>query len=247
MMTLESETLVFARTVGFVFKAPGLSNKAVPAVVRAAFAAVLTLLIAPTVPSITHTALAAGFAFIALGEFAIGATIGLAASILYVGIDAGGSALDDFVGIRGINPAAGPMAGVGFGRVWSYVFTMAFFTFGAYALPLQVFADGLRQIPPGSMFDPMQWKMFVYAFPSLIIRAALLIAGPAYVLGMIAQFGLGAVSRIIPKFSTQNLMFGVTYAVVLIITIATLPISGYLAAHPWIPTPLPGIAHAKVH
>ena len=247
MMTLESESLVFARTIGFVFKAPGLSNKAVPAVVRAAFAAVLTLLIAPTVPAIRHTDLTAAFAFIAVGEFAVGATIGLAAAVLYNGIDAGGQALDDFVGIRGINPAAGPMAGVGFGRLWSYVFTAAFFVFGAYTLPIQVFADGLREVPPGSIFDPSQWKMFVYSFPTLVIRAALMIAGPAYVIGMIAQFGLGAVSRIIPKFNTQNITFGVTYAVVLLITIATLPLSGYLAAHPWIPSPLPGIAPVKAH
>ncbi len=247
MMTLESEALVFARTIGFVFKAPGFSNKAVPAVIRAAFAAVLTVLIAPSVPSAPHAKLIAGFAFLAVGEFAVGATIGLAAAILYNGIDAGAQALDDFVGIRGINPAAGPMAGVGFGRVWSYVFTTAFFMFGAYALPLQVFADGLRQIPPGTMFDPSQWKTFVYAFPTLILRASLMVAGPAYLIGMIAQFGLGAVSRIIPKFNTQNISFGVTYAVVLLVTITTLPLASYWAAHPWIPTPLPGIAAGQGH
>ena len=244
-MTLESEALVFARTVGFVFQAPGFSNKAVPAVVRAAFAGALTLLVAPTIPAISHSQLAAGFAFIALGEFAVGATIGLASAVLYQGIDAGGSALDDFVGIRGINPTAGPMAGVGFGRVWSYVFTTAYFTLGAYVLPLQVFTDGLREIPPGSMFDPMQWKLFMFHFPTLVLRAALLVAGPAYVIGMVAQFGLGTVSRVIPKFNTQNLMFGVTFSVVLIITITTLPLIALMAGHPWIPTPLPGVAHAK--
>jgi flagellar biosynthetic protein FliR len=248
MMTMESEALVFARTVGFIFKAPGLSNKAVPSMVRAGFAAVFTLLVAPSVPSTyAHTALTGAFGFLVIGEVAVGATIGMAAAILYNGIDAGAQALDDFVGIKGSNPAAGPMAGVGFGRVWSYVFTNAFFMLGAYLLPMQVFADGLRNIPPGSMFDMRQWENFLVAFPALTLKASLLVAGPAYVIGLVAQFALGGISRVIPKFNTQNISFGVTFAVVLLMTMVALPLAETLAAHPWIPTPLPGIAHSKVH
>ena len=241
-MTLDGEALVFARCIGFIFKAPGFSQKQVSPFIRASFAVVLTALIAPSVKLTINPGLA-NFAFIALGEVVIGATIGMAASILYAGIDAGGAALDDFVGIKGVNPAAGPMTGVGFGRLWSYFFTTAFFIFGGYTLPLAVFADGLRQIPPGAMFDPQQWQLFVYKFPTLILEAALLIAGPAYVIGMVAQFGLGAISRVVPRFSTQNISFGVTYAVVLMVTIVALPLTGVLAAHPWIPMPLPGIAN----
>jgi flagellar biosynthetic protein FliR len=248
MMTMESEALVFARTIGFVFKAPGFSNKAIPALVRATFASIFTLLVAPSVPSTAaHSAITATFAFLVVGEFAVGATIGMAAAILYNGIDSGGNALDDFVGIKGSNPTAGPMAGVGFGVVWSYVFTNAFFMLGGYLLPLQVFADGLREIPPGSLFEIHQWKAFLFAFPTLTLRAGLMIAGPAYVIGLVAQFAMGGISRIIPKFNTQNISFGITFAVVLLMTIIMLPNVAYLAAHPWIPYPLPGVAPAKTH
>ena len=240
-MTLEGEALVFARCLGFVSRAPGFSNKAVPGVVRASFAFLLTLLLAPTVTNATVIQ-SGSIAISLIGEIAIGATFGFACALLYNGIDAGAAALDDFVGIRGMNPTAGPTSGYGIARLWSFVFTAMFFILGGYILPLTLFADTLRQVPPGAMLDPVQWRVFVTRFPSLILQAAIIVAGPALCIGMVAQFALSAIARIVPRFSVQAISFGVTFTVVLLVTIVSLPLAMHLAGHPWIPLPLPGLA-----
>jgi len=242
-MTMTAMALVFSRTAGFVFRAPGFSHQAVPHALRAAIAFSLTLLLAPTIHNVQMNNLALVLSLIS--EFAIGATIGYAASVLPMGLDAGGQALDDFVGIRGVNPTAGPFSGVGFGKLWSFLFIASYFMLGGYSLPLIVFANGLHTVPPGAIIDPKQWQVFVFQFPSLILEAAFLIAGPALVIGMLTQFALSSIARIVPKFSVQSLTFGVTFAVVLFITLVNLPLMIGRAGHIWMPLPLPGITPAK--
>jgi flagellar biosynthetic protein FliR len=123
--------LVFARCAGFVFRAPGLSHPAVPAPVRAGLALALTIAVLPAASARAGS----GIVFISAValELAIGAAIGIAASILYDGAYAGGRALDDYVGIRGSVPNAQVYAASGFGRIWSLVFTAGFFF--AWRLP----------------------------------------------------------------------------------------------------------------
>ncbi|MBD5654194.1 MAG: flagellar biosynthetic protein FliR, partial [Candidatus Eremiobacteraeota bacterium] len=117
--------LVFARCAGFVFRAPGFSNPDVPPAVRAIFAFVLTLALAPAHAAAARIE-AGGFAFALAGEALIGTAIGTAASMLYDGAFAGGRALDDYVGIRSSVPSANVQAGAGFGRLWSLAFATAF-------------------------------------------------------------------------------------------------------------------------
>jgi flagellar biosynthesis protein FliR len=245
-MTLEGEALVFARTIGFLSRAPGFSHKAISPFIRAALSFALTLLIAPTVDAKIH--LRDGSLFFSLvSELVIGAILGFACATLYNGVDAGSAALDDFVGIRGTNPTAGPLSGNGIARLWSFVFTTAYFSLGGYALVLFVFADGLHSVPPGAIIDPARWTVLVERFPQLILEAALVVAGPALMIGMLTQFGLSALARIVPRFSVQAITFGVTFGVVLLVTIATLPLILPMAGHAWIPSGLPGLAHEGSH
>lgn len=241
-MTLEGEALVFARTIGFLSRAPGFSQKAVSPFIRAALSFILTLLFAPSVTTPAHFRDASLF-FSFVSEIVIGMILGYACSTLYNGVDAGSQALDDFVGIRGTNPAAGPMGGNGIAKIWSYVFTTCYFALGGYVLVLTVFADGLRSVPPGSAIDYHQWLSFAEHFPQLILLSALSIAGPALLIGMLAQFALASLSRVVPRFSVQAITFGVTFGVVLLITIVQLPMVAPMAGHPWIPFPLPGLPH----
>jgi type III secretory pathway component EscT len=238
-MNLDGEALVFARTIGFLSRAPGFSNKAVSPFIRAGFAFTFTLLIGPTIQANVQMR-DGSLLFSLISEVAIGAIVGYACSTLYLGVDAGSQALDDFVGIKGSNPTLGPMGSNGIARLWSYVFTTAYFVLGGYMLVLQVFAEGLHTLPPGAAIDPTRWLVFVDRFPQLVMQAAISIAGPALLIGMLTQFALAAVSRIVPRFSVQSITFGVTFGVVVLVTIAVLPLAMSTAAHPWIPL-LPGI------
>jgi flagellar biosynthesis protein FliR len=227
----DAQLLVFARCVGFVFRAPGFSHPDVPAPVRAGFAWVLSLAIAHAYGS--HVGLGAGLALAIAGEALIGAAIGIAASMLYDGAYAGGRALDDYVGIRASVPSAGVSAGAGFGRLWSLAFAAAFFILGGYRVALEGFADTFRTLPPAALIASGGLQTFGVALPQTLLRAALFVAGPAIGIAFVAQFGLAVMARVVPRFSTFTLAFPVIFGCVLLATIAALPFVLRAAAAPW--------------
>ncbi len=228
--------LVFARCAGFIFRAPGFSHPSVPPPVRAAFALVLALAVFPAVHAIRSPDGAAFVAAVA-AEIGIGAAIGFAASVLYDGAYAGGRALDDYVGIRGSVPNAQLYAGAGFGRVWSLVFTAGFFLLGGYRVLIIAFCRSFESVPPGTAISAHDWYAYALALPASIIEAALLVAGPAIAMVFVAQFTLGALTRVIPRFASFTLSFPIVFGMALIATILAVPLLFAQSALPWLRVP----------
>lgn len=233
----QTYALVFARCAGFVFRAPGFSHPAVPPIVRAGLALVLAIGLAPAMRG-PHP-LAAGSLVLAIAlEVAIGALLGLAASVLYDGVAAGARALDDYVGIQDSVRTAGDSAGEAFSRLWTITFVAAFFVFGGYQLLIVVFASGLQTLPPGALLEPGRLSDLAMSLPTLAIRAALIVAGPGILLGFLAQLALGSVARVIPRFANFTLTFPIVFGIVLLATLATLPFATGLAGRPWLHVPI---------
>jgi len=232
----QGEVLTFARCAGFVFRAPGFSHPSVPPFLRAGLAATLTLGLAPTLRAVPHTA-GATFLLAVIGELCVGAAIGIAASVLYDGAYAGGRALDDYVGIRGSVPSAAVVAGSGFGRIWSLTFLGGFFLLDGYHIVIRVFADSLERLPPGSLVAAKPMYLFALSLPVLIMKAAILTAAPAIALTFVVQIALGALTRVVPRFSSFSLSFPVVFAVALLATLAAVPAVLPLAAQPWLRLP----------
>jgi flagellar biosynthetic protein FliR len=233
----QAYALVFARCAGFVFRAPGFSHAAVPPIVRVGLALALAMGLVPAVRA-PHSLAAGSFVLALVLEVAIGALLGLAASVLYDGIAAGARALDDYVGIQDSVRSAANSAGDAFGKLWTITFVSAFFVFGGYRLLLLVFADGLATLPPGTLLQPGRVMDLATSLPSLAIRAALVVAGPGILLGFLAQLALGSVARVIPRFANFTLTFPIVFGVVLLATLVTLPAAAGLAARPWLHVPI---------
>lgn len=125
----QAYALVFARCAGFVFRAPGFSHAAVPPFVRVGLALVLAMAVAPTARAPAGFAVHS-FVLALVLEVAIGALIGLAASVLYEGVDAGARALDDYVGIQDSVRLAADPGGDAFSKLWTITFVAAFYVFG---------------------------------------------------------------------------------------------------------------------
>lgn len=224
--------LIFARCTGFVFRAPGLSHPSVPAPVRAGLALAMTGALASRANPVS----ADGITFVAAAvlELAVGAAIGIAASILYDGAYAGGRALDDYVGIRGSVPNAQIYAAAGFGRIWSLVFTAGFFLLGGYRIAILAFARTFDVFPPGSIPQAHDLYAFALTLPVTIVEAALLVAGPAIALVFVAQIALGSLARVTPRFSGFTLTFPVMFGAALLATVAGVPALFERSAVPWL-------------
>ena len=227
---------VFARCAGFVFRAPGFSHPSVPPMVRAGLALAVAIVLLPAVHA-AHAPTGAAFAAAIAAEFGVGAAIGFAASVLYDGAYAGGRALDDYVGIRGSVPNAQIFAGAGFGRIWSLVFTAGFFLLGGYRIVILALSRSFASVPPGTALAPHTLYEYALALPASIIEAALLVAGPAIALVFVAQFALGALTRVIPRFASFTLSFPIVFGAALVATIAAVPLLFGQSAVPWMRIP----------
>ena len=228
--------LVFARCAGFVFRAPGFSHPSVPASVRVGLAAVLALGLWPAIRT-AEPSVGAAFLIAIATEIAIGAAIGFATSVLYDGAYAAGRALDDYVGIRGSVPSAALFAASGFGRIWSLTFLAGFFLLRGYDPLIQVLADGFSRLPPGAALHEAGFRGFATALPGLIMKAAILIAGPSIALVFVMQCALGTLSRAIPRFANFTLSFPVNFAAVLLVTLVMVPLLLHVGGRPWILLP----------
>jgi flagellar biosynthetic protein FliR len=212
--------LVFARCIGFVSRAPGFSHPSVPIPLRAALAFVLALALVPTL--VAARVFAGPSLVVALVfELLVGAAIGFGASVLYEGAAAGGHVLDDFIGIQVANPTATAGSGQSFQQLWGLGFIAAFFVLNGYQFIVLALSDSLQSIPPGSLIVH-SLGTFALGLPVLVMRAALLVAGPALALGVVASLGLGAIARIVPRFNNFLLTFPVLFAVVLLTTLVML-------------------------
>jgi flagellar biosynthetic protein FliR len=226
------QALVFARCAGFVFRAPGFSHPSVSAPVRAALAYTMALAIASGVRR-AQALDAAGFVCALGTEIVIGAAIGTAASMLYDGAYAGGRSLDDYVGIRASVPSAGIVAGAGFGRLWSLAFTAGFFVFGAHRVAIAAFVHAFDALPPGAFVASGSLATFSMTLPVTLLRAALSIAGPAIATAFVVQVALGAIGRMVPRFSTFTLAFPLVLATALVTTLAGFALVFPDAGRPW--------------
>lgn len=223
--------LVFARCAGFAARAPGFAHPAVPHPVRAGIALFLALAIAPGVHAGTRFEGIALVVALAM-EFLLGTAIGLAASLLYDGAYAGGRMLDDYVGVKAIAPSIDLVAPSGYGRIWSVVFTGAYFLLAAYRPAILGFAQSFERIPPGAPIDPHGWAAFAVTYASTIVLVALEVCAPAIALAFVVQIALGALSRTIPRFATFGLSFPLVFGAVLIVTAVALPLLAPRAAMP---------------
>jgi flagellar biosynthesis protein FliR len=227
----QTALLVFARGAGLMFRAPGFTHPAVPMIVRLALALALALGIAPAVA--THRDVNLALLTVAVaGEVAIGAAIGIGASLLYDGAYYGGRMIDDYVGFRGSVPNAAVTSAQGFGRLWSALFLAGFFLLDGDAVVIRAFAESFDRVGAGALIGPDAWYAFALALPQTIAGAALLVAAPAIAVAAIVQIALAAVTRVVPRFSCFTLSFPIVFAAAVLVAIATLPLYGPLAAHP---------------
>jgi flagellar biosynthetic protein FliR len=227
--------LVFARSAGMVFRAPGFSHPNVPPPVRVALALALAFAIAPQVRAVALDGTV--FALAVAGETLLGATIGTGAALLYDAAYYAGRTIDDYVGVRGSVPNANVTPAQAFGRLWSSVFLAGFFLLDGYVPVVRAFAASFTAVAPGGIVDPDAWAAFAAALPTTFVRAALLIAAPALAAALTVQAGLAAVARVVPRLASFSLAFPVVFAAAIVVTLAGIPLLAPLAAHPWLVLP----------
>jgi len=107
-----------------------------------------------------------------------------------------------------------------------------------WAIVITTFAQSFASVPPGRLIAANAWSAYAFALPTTIARAALMMAAPAVVVAAVVQLTLGAIARVVPRFSSFTLAFPIIFAATILVTIATVPLLAPLSGRPWMLAPV---------
>jgi flagellar biosynthetic protein FliR len=225
--------LPFFRILALMTAAPILSNRAFPARVRVALAAVIALIAAPAsvVPD-PQILMGAGAFVLIVREVLIGLTIGFIARLLFTSFEVAGEAIGLQMGLSFagfFDPQNGASNAVG-----RFVNTIALLAFVAMNGPLAIIATVVQSF---SLFPPGEpgFEFLITRSPvqlgGEIFTLALALALPFIALLLFITLTLGVISRVAPQFNVFAVGFPVTIGTgLLVLTMALSMIEAPLAA-----------------
>jgi len=192
--------LVLARTAGMVAAAPVFGDKTFPISVKAAVSIALAMAFVPLVSAPdSMPLLVPGLA----AEFAIGLTIGFAASLLFAGIKAGGSLLDQQMGLSlagVLDPSSGeeetPVA-----RLQLMLALVIYVLVDGHHQLVGATLDSFRAMPVGGAFDASA-AQHLLDLAGGMFAIALKVAGPALAALLIAGIAMSFAARAVPQIDS---------------------------------------------
>ena len=217
--------LVAFRIAGLVLTAPFFGSTVIPVRIRAAFVFTVAAMIFPLVWGSAPTEITLATAVVGgVGEMMIGATIGLALTILLMGAEVGGLVVGRQAGIALANvfdPLRSAQVSIT-GQVYSLSFTLLFLAVGGHRAMMAALLDTYQVIPLLSFqFD----ESFIVLLTEMLAAAFILgirLAGPVLIALFLAGTALGVLSRTMPQLNILTVGFGVRLMLALAVAGLTL-------------------------
>ena len=197
--------LVFARVGGLIASAPILGNRAIPRIVRAGFALVLSLALTPLtatkVGPVPHHLLLLAAAVLKDGLFGI--SIGFAARLLFASVEMAGYFVDTQMGfgfINLINPFSEQQSSVLSVFQYQLAITVYRLANGHLAL-LGTVADSLQALPPGAVNPHGTFGLTAAALLRTMFMLGFRLALPAAGVLLVVDLAFALVARAVPQMN----------------------------------------------
>jgi flagellar biosynthesis protein FliR len=212
--------LPFVRILALISVVPVLGNRSVPVRVKIALAALITVVAVPslTLPSAAQLDSLPGMMLLAR-EFFIGITLGFAVRIVFAAIEMCG----ELIGLQMGLSFAGyfdPNSGSGT-AISAYLRTVAillFLSINGHLLVIAGVVDSFERIPIALDGNALLQAKRAVALGSQMFAIALSLALPVIVVLLIANIGMGVMSRVAPQLN----IFAVSFPLTLLTGLATL-------------------------
>lgn len=213
-------SLVFFRLTGLFLIAPIFSNTAIPTMVKALFAFILSLCVYPALlshpggvamsPLITGNMPAMALPMAVLLELAIGAVIGFAASLPMVGMQVAGLMNDQQIG-TGLAGIYNPEIGEDQVGVMTQFYYMAgvllFLVVGGHRLLLRALLDSFTYVPLAGFHFDGRMVEFLVGLLTASIEVALRLSAPLLCLVFLETVAMGFVARTVPQMNILSIGF----------------------------------------
>ncbi|MHC5109876.1 MAG: flagellar biosynthetic protein FliR [Planctomycetota bacterium] len=210
LLALPVFALVLFRMGGLMLTAPLFSSSVIPLRIRAAFAMVISLMMVPVVSRHAPADLSL-FEIVtaSVSEVTIGATIGVALTLVLLGADIAGMLVGQQGGLA-LGQIFDPMLNrqtTVTGQVYTVVFTLVFLGIGGHRATLAALLDTYEAIPMMTFaYDESIVMLFVEILGAAFILAIRL-AGPVVIALLLVGTAMGFLSRTMPQFNILSVGF----------------------------------------
>ncbi|MCH7808695.1 MAG: flagellar biosynthetic protein FliR [Planctomycetes bacterium] len=202
--------LVLFRLTGLMLTAPLFASSVIPVRIRVALtvtvAAMIFPLVAPSAPTnVTLLMVAVG----GVAELMIGATIGLALAVLFLGTEVGGMLVGQQGGLalgQVFDPTQNRQTTV-VAQIYTIVWTLIFLIIGGHRATMAALLDTYEVIPLLTFrFDESYMLMLVEMLTAAFVMAIRL-AGPVLIALFMLGTAMGFLSRTMPQFNILTIGF----------------------------------------
>jgi flagellar biosynthetic protein FliR len=219
--------LVLTRTGTWLWLTPPFGGRTMPALVRVMLSVALSVPLTPSAlaaSSSTPVGLPDIAAAVAV-QAAVGAAMGLACLTLISAVQSAGTAIDIFGGFslaQAFDPMLMQQSSV-MARVYQLLAGVILLVSGAHMMLMQGFATTFEVLPvDGSMSLSATSETLTAAVTTFFV-ATLQIAGPLIGVMVLADFGMGLLSRVAPSLNAFSLGFPIKISLTLALVGLALP------------------------
>jgi len=203
---------VLFRIGGLVLTAPVLGSSLIPMRIRAAFTMVIAAMIFPIVKQHAPTGLTLSTVLVSgVAEFMIGASIGLALTLILVASEAAGALVGQQAGLA-ISQVANPLTNVqttAIAQVYAVVLTLVFLLIGGHRAALSALLDTYKAIPLLSFQMDDSILLLLVELLTAAFVVGVRIAGPVVIALFLTETSVGFVSRTVPQLNIMTIGFGI--------------------------------------
>ncbi len=206
---LESFALAVIRMAAFVVIAPPFSTGAFPLRIKGMLAVGLAFAVSPRAAELAEPATGSAFLGALAMELLVGALLGFLVFIAFAAVQSAGGLIDLFGGFslaQSFDPQS-MVNGAQFARLFQMVAVALLFASGGYLLVVGGLLRSYEAIPLGTasigVIDP---ALLIHGASQLLL-AAVQIAGPLLVVLVLADIGLGLLTRVAPQLNALVLGF----------------------------------------
>ena len=228
-LTIAQFFLPFVRILALIAVVPVLGNRAIPARLKVGLAALITVASAPLLPPPTAIAVDSWLGFVLVArEVMIGIALGLMVRIIFAAIELAG----DIIGLQmGLSFAGyvdpGSSSGTAVAAFLRTIAVLLFLSIDGHLLLVIGVTESFERIPIALDNASFLQARKLLALASQMFVIALSLALPIIVILLIANLGLGVISRVAPQLN----MFAVSFPLTLFVGLGALMlVMPYLAS-----------------
>jgi flagellar biosynthetic protein FliR len=216
---LEATSLACVRVTAFLVVAPPFSHRSIPARIKAMLGLGLALAMGPQAAEGYAPGSTGDFVLALTAELITGLALGFLVSLVFSAIMAAGSLIDLFGGFQ-LAQAYDPQSmvnGAQFTRLLQMTALALLFSSDGYQLVLGGLGRSFSAVPLGGRVDLAPTAAGLIDGMTQLFLAAVQIAGPLLVVLVLADIGLGLLTRVAPALNAFSLGFPLKVLVTVVV------------------------------